>query len=196
MYSTNSSMYSLRLQSRSICPLNASKETSRFAIGSCSAHEENIITILSYKDDSSQLEPANTYLHPDQIWGMQTSYSDPTKIMTCGQPKSGPYTVKLWSMQNQTLADIEGADDLGSLGGSSSRNISSSNSSNSSDPSPLDEVAQVRNIDSNSSHHIAWHKSRESTLVTSSTYVALVDLTETSAEIVKKMSVEVSKRSS
>jgi hypothetical protein len=191
MYSTNSSMYSMRLQSRAICPLNASRERTRFAIGSCSAHEENVITILSYKDDSSLLEPANIYLHPDQIWSMQTSYADPTKIMTCGQPKSGPYSVKLWSMQNQTLADIEGADDLGSLGGSSSSGSSSSSSNNSNDPLPLDELAEVGNIDSNSSHHIAWHRSKESTLVTSSTYVALVDLTETSAEIVKKMSVEV-----
>ncbi len=104
-------------KARAICSQRASKERHRFLVGTCSLHDSNELSVLEYREDANQIDAVSLYQHPDQIWALASSPSDPSLVITSKQAADGLRGVTLWRMPRQTHQDMDDVGDGGGFGG-------------------------------------------------------------------------------
>ncbi|RYG96767.1 hypothetical protein EON65_53900 [archaeon] len=78
----------------------------RFLVGTCSLHDSNEVSVLQYSEDSNHMEAVSLYSHPDQIWAIESSPTDPSLLVTSRQAFNGSKSLTLWKMDKQSTEDI------------------------------------------------------------------------------------------
>ncbi|CAN0135650.1 unnamed protein product [Ectocarpus sp. 12 AP-2014] len=116
MFSSASSTYNLKRPARCIAALAPEEESpeeeqqggissSRFVVGTCSLREPNELHVLGFHEESNELLCHQALSHPDEIWGVSPSPTDPSLLVTCsngakaGQSNGGVgFKVSLWRL--------------------------------------------------------------------------------------------------
>ena len=106
MFTSQSCVFAVNYQARSLAPQKASKERHRFLVGTCSLHDSNELSVLEYHESSNQIEATAIYSHPDQIWSIEPSPNDSDLVITSGQSSSGEKHLNLWRMPHQNADDL------------------------------------------------------------------------------------------
>ena len=106
MFTSQSCVFAVNYQARSLAPQKASKERHRFLVGTCSLHDSNELSVLEYHESSNQIEATAIYSHPDQIWSIEPSPNDSDLVITSGQSSSGEKHLNLWRMPHQNSKNI------------------------------------------------------------------------------------------
>lgn len=70
-------------------------------------HDQNEISVLQYSEDSNHFEATSIYSHPDQIWCLETSPTDPSLVVTSRQNVNRDNAISLWKMPKQEAEDLE-----------------------------------------------------------------------------------------
>ena len=107
MFTSQSCVFAVNYQARSLAPQKASKDRHRFLVGTCSLHDCNELSVLEYHEDSNQIEATATYNHPDQIWSIEPSPNDSDLVVTSSQSSRGDKDLTLWRMPNQSVDDLQ-----------------------------------------------------------------------------------------
>ena len=107
MFTSQSCVFAVNYQARSLAPQKASKDRHRFLVGTCSLHDSNELSVLEYHENSNQIEATAIYSHPDQIWSIEPSPNDTDLVITSSQSSRGEKSLILWRMPNQGADDLE-----------------------------------------------------------------------------------------
>eukprot|EP00752_Nemacystus_decipiens_P016171 g14464.t1 len=113
MFSSASSTYNLKRPARCIAALasnDLSEEeqqgagtSSKFVVGTCSLRDTNELHVLGFHEESNELLCHQALSHPDEIWGVGPSPTDPSLLATCsngagqGGGRAG-FKVSLWRL--------------------------------------------------------------------------------------------------
>lgn len=163
MYNS-SSVCAVSFQARALCSQKAISDRHRFIVGTCSLHDSNEISVLQYLEDANHFESVALYSHPDQVWAMEASPTDPSLIVTSRQANnSHSKSLTLWKMPFQTAEAIDA--DVG---------LESSN-----DRLELSEIASFNQTHKPSLvYNIKWHKSKDQLLTVDSNVLSKWDIGE------------------
>jgi hypothetical protein len=153
-------MLCVLLQARAICAQHGSKERHRFLVGTCSLHEDNELSVLEYHEDSNAIDSPMAYAHPDQIWSIDSSFQDPSLVVTSWQNHGGVTGTTVWKMPHQSAEEINEAEPGQYLG----------------DRLAMDTVGQLSDSNSNNSTvptAVKWHPTKENILVSNKDSVSV-----------------------
>lgn len=76
-------------------------------MGTCSLHDQNEISVLQYSEDTNHFEAVSIYSHPDQIWCLESSPTDPSLIISSRQSANEHKALTLWKMPYQEQSDLD-----------------------------------------------------------------------------------------
>ena len=106
MFTSQSCVFAVNYQARSLAPQKASKERHRFLVGTCSLHDSNELSVLEYHESSNQIEATAIYNHPDQIWSIEPSPEESDIVITSSQSSQGDNALTLWRMPHQSADSL------------------------------------------------------------------------------------------
>ncbi|ORX62359.1 WD40 repeat-like protein [Hesseltinella vesiculosa] len=102
-----SCVYGLRQQARSLTPVAASTEKSKFLLGSLGT-KNNVVCLLEY-DDDQHTTSSILFAHPDEVWDIASCPANEDLFMTCHSPVSVRPSVKQATLWKKTQQDRAGS---------------------------------------------------------------------------------------
>jgi hypothetical protein len=126
-------------------------------VGTCSLHEENELSVLEYHEDSNAIDSPMAYAHPDQIWSTDSSFKDPSLVVTSWQNSSGVTGATVWKMPHQSPEEINSAEPGQYLG----------------DRLTMDSVGDLTDKSTqNIPNNVKWHPTKELILMSNAERIA------------------------
>ncbi|CAE7690585.1 EIPR1 [Symbiodinium microadriaticum] len=123
------------------------------------------MSILEYDEENNQLDAKVVCSHPNQIWAIEPSPTDPSLVLTSSKQRDGSNPVALYRLPSDDADAVPDDDDRGYGYGK--------------DIKPLEEIAQLSFADSavfvNS---FAWHKARNTVLTLDPASLTMWDIRE------------------
>jgi WD40 repeat protein len=124
-------------------------------------HDNNELSVLQYNEDSNNIQAAEIYPHPDQVWAIESSPNDTSLVVTSRQSVSGSKSATLWKMKNQDDNNLDNLDNYNN------------------DQFDLSEIASFSHSQKSSViNSIKWHKSNNKLLTMDSKTLSLWNIYE------------------
>lgn len=151
MYSTASSVYSLKLPARSLASVSGDTERHRFLAGTCSLREANELQLLNFQEETNEISCIATFYHPEEIWGISASPSDRRLALTChnnngaGRGGTAPKADKAFGVSLWRLPQDAGGNTGGPNSGTTTPDggVSSAGAGEGSVSQPLEKVTSL-----------------------------------------------------
>eukprot|EP00457_Paulinella_chromatophora_P011449 gb/GEZN01011590.1/.p1 GENE.gb/GEZN01011590.1/~~gb/GEZN01011590.1/.p1 ORF type:complete len:376 (+),score=42.58 gb/GEZN01011590.1/:22-1128(+) len=113
-FESNSAVYGLKLHSRAVEAVQASKHTERhqFMVGTCAVRESNELHLLEFDEDSNEITCVSKYSHPPEVLTLGTHAQHGDKVLTTLR-EGKDFKTCLWKLSEER---DESAADLKQLG--------------------------------------------------------------------------------
>lgn len=111
MFSTSSTTYASKYQSRCLASVCGDKSRHRFMVGTCSARESNEVQVLEFDEESNSLSCVGSLKHEGAVVALSPCPSDASVVATCGA-RAGAVGFEARVMSFDASRWGDGADDL------------------------------------------------------------------------------------
>lgn len=115
MFSTASTVYTAKCQSRALAAVVGDTSRHRFMVGTCSVRELNEIVVVDFDEENNSMSCVGTMVHAGEVSTLCPSPFDVTVVATHGRYRDGEPTTTIWTCGDMrdwgSAADGEDDDD-------------------------------------------------------------------------------------
>jgi len=105
MAQARAGVYYCRQAARCVAPLPGGEPgRHRFMVGTCALQQRNEIHVVEFSEDTAEVVCKQALSHPDEVWLLSASPTDPSKILTHSMSK-GQHALRLWSAPDPSTAE-------------------------------------------------------------------------------------------